>query len=234
MSTTEGDKERFGRALLITALAGTLLALAAVIGPRLLFRGGGESPPSTVAAFSAAEGAAAGQSQLTLPTRPYSDSGGVTTTIAPATTTTAPATTTSTTTSTTSTSTTTTTPVSTSTVPPVVPPTDDGAVELQLAGVHSGAYGPARSGFFAGDRIGWHLRVTNTGEQYLWGVFVYLESYGPVACEAHRLEAGASTDCWAETVAVTGNNDAEAWVTAWTETRMVGDRTSHRVEAAAV
>jgi hypothetical protein len=95
--------------------------------------------------------------------------------------------------------------------------------------LHDGPYGRSRSVFFAGDAIGWHFRVTNTGAEYLWGVFVYLEGYGPVACEARRLEAGVGTDCWAETIAAPAENAGEAWVTAWTSLRMVTDRLSHRV-----
>ncbi len=99
-------------------------------------------------------------------------------------------------------------------------------MSLAVVGLHDGRYGPPRSAFFAGDAIGWHFRVTNTGAEYLWGVFVYLEGYGPVACEARRLEAGAATDCWAETVAAPDENAGEAWVTAWTSLRMVTDRLS--------
>ncbi|MFH1330296.1 MAG: hypothetical protein ABIJ48_06590 [Actinomycetota bacterium] len=203
MTGAEGHNERFGKVLRITALVATLVALAAVIGPRLASSGGGGSTVATAAAWVPAEATPA--ATPTWPTVPAARL----TTAPPVTTTTAPA-----------------------VVFPVTPVEDGGAVDLALAGTHAGRYGPERAGFFAGDTIGWRFQVTNSGEEYLWGVFVYLELYGPVTCASRRLEVGASTECWAETNALVPTSGAEAWVTAWTEARMVGDRLSHRVGTA--
>ena len=96
---------------------------------------------------------------------------------------------------------------------------DGGAVALTLAGLTDGALGAARFSFFADDPIGWHFQVKNTGDEYLWGIYVYLEFYGPVTCNARRLDAGEATECWAETTAQAGSNVADAWVTAWTRER---------------
>lgn len=204
MSGGEGDGERFGKVLRIAALAATLVALAAVIGPRLAFSGGGIDPAAASLPVDA--------TPVVDTTRPGLPSALTTSTVpAPTTTTTAA-------------------PSTATTIPvPVTPAVDNGAVKLTLAGRHAGRYGPERVGFFAGETIGWHFRVTNSGEEYLWGVFVYLELSGPVACTSRRLAVGTSTDCWAETTALAPRSTAEAWVTAWTEVRMVSDRVSHRV-----
>jgi len=218
MSGAEGDGERFGQVLRITALAATLVALAAVIGPRLAFSGGGGGIDPAAASLPVDATPVVNTTRPALPSAP-------TTSTVPATTTT--------TTSTPADTTTTTAPSTATTIPvpvvPVTPAADGGAVKLSLAGMHAGRYGPERVGFFAGETIGWHFRVTNTGEEYLWGVFVYLELSGPVACTSRRLAVGTSTDCWAETTALAPRSTAEAWVTAWTEVRMVSDRVSHRV-----
>jgi hypothetical protein len=220
MDGGDGDKERFGPVLRLAALAATLLALGAVIGPRLASSGGGGSRDSGLAAASLPGGTNT-SSLITSTTRPEGAE------------TTSPAAATSTAVSVGTTSTTTVPTASPSTTAPIVVPTvaDTGAVELALVGVHAGRYGPERSDFVAGDTIGWHFRVTNAGGEYLWGVFVYLELNGRVSCSARRLDVGESADCWAETTAAFGSNDAEAWVTAWTDTRMVTDRVSHWIEA---
>jgi hypothetical protein len=222
MDGADGERERFGPVLRIAALAATLLALAAVIGPRLASSGSGGSTESSVAgSLPGGTGAAFATTTTTIAAAETS------TTAAPPTT--AVAATTSTTGTTVPRATTT-----TATAPfPVEVAPDSGAVDLALVGLHAGRYGPQRSGFFAGEAIAWHFRVTNTGGEYLWGVFVYLELYGPVSCSARRLDVGESADCWAETTAVAGSNEAEAWVTAWTDTRMVTDRMSYRVDAVA-
>lgn len=205
MSGAEGDGERFGKVLRIIALAATVVALAAVIGPRLAFSGGGIDP-------AAAASLRVDVTPVVDTTRPGLPSAPAISTV--------PATTTTTTAA----------PSTATTIPvPVTPAVDDGAVKLTLVGRHAGRYGPERVGFFAGETIGWHFRVTNSGEEYLWGVFVYLELSGPVACTSRRLAVGTSTDCWAETTALAPRSTAEAWVTAWTEVRMVSDRGSHRV-----
>ena len=210
----DDDKERFGPVLRLTALAATLLAFGAVIGPRLASSGGGGSSDSSSTAAASLPAATTTSAPITSTSLPAA----VTTTFPTvATTTTFPA------------------ASPTTTAPLVVPPEDPdtGAVELALIGVHAGRYGAEQSGFVAGNTIGWHLRVTNAGGEYLWGVFVYLETYGEVVCSERRLDVGESADCWAETTALAGSNEAEGPVTAWTDTRMVTDRISHRVAAVA-
>ena len=222
MDGEDGDKERFGPVLRLAALAATLLALAAVIGPRLL-SSGGDGPGNAAASLSAAAAAASHTSGPTFPPPPTTSA-------------TAPTTSTTSTTLSPATTTTLAGPVTSTTLPVVAPDgagTDGGAIELTLVGLHSGLYGPRRSPDFAGGLIGWHFRVANTGEEYLWGVFPYLETYGPIACDTRRLDVGESTDCWAETMALEGNSTAVAWVTAWTRTHMVSSRLSHRVDTIA-
>lgn len=225
----DGDREGFGRALRLGALAVSLLALVAVVGPRLASSGGGGAP----AAASLPAGAAAGVTHdaTAAASGPANSAGG--TEAAGTAALTSPATTTTAATAASAVSTTTMVMAvaaaaapTTTTAPSEV---DGGAVDLAVAGLHAGRNGPPRQGFFAGDLIGWHFRVTNIGDEYLWGVFVYLEGYGPVTCAARRLEAGSGTDCWAETTAAPGEEAGEAWVTAWTSLRMVSDRLSQRI-----
>lgn len=228
MSNADGQNERFGPVLRIIALAATLLALAAVIGPRLASSPGDASQDG--AAPASLPNASTAVPNHDVPALPTGNAPDPTGSLAPFPTTTVPAPVTTTPPTTTPLVATTTT---TTGVAPAVAPRDGGAVDLALAGVHAGRYGPQRAAFFPGDDIAWHFRVTNTGAEYLWGVYVYLELYGPVACMARRLEVGESTDCWAQAVAFAGDNSAEAWVTAWTEIRMVTDRVSGRVVAIA-
>lgn len=227
MTSTEGDKERFGLLLRIAALVAAVLGLAAVIVPRLAFSEPGDTQTGGIVA-PVVSGA-----PVLNPATPPSTSG------------------------TTATTTTTTTAApgpldpaapadggvadpSARPVPPVPPfpeivipvvEIDGGALELTLVGTYAGRYGPAATDFREGDAIAWRFRVTNTGDEYLWGVYVYLEGYGRVVCGQRRLPAGASTQCWAETTALAGANEADAWMTAWTELRMVVDRMSHVVVA---
>jgi hypothetical protein len=217
MDGEDGDKDRFGPVLRLVALAATLLALAAVIGPRLL-SSGDDAPANAAGSLSAAAAAASDPSGPAV--------------LPPSTTTSIAATTTTTSTTLPPATTTTLAPPPTTTTLPAADPgdvaADGGAVELTLLGLHSGLYGPSRSPYFAGGLIGWHFQVANTGDEHLWGVFVYLETYGPISCDARRLDVGESTDCWAETMALEGNNTAVAWVTAWTRAHMVSNWLSHR------
>jgi cytoskeletal protein RodZ len=208
------------------ALAGAALALVAVVAPRLAFSGGDEQGPGTSVATALPVGAAAAGYTVstTVPgpgtTNPGSGAADVAAATTSSTTTTAAATAPTTTT-------TTAVPQATTTTTPV--PDDGAVVDLVLSGLHSQWEGGLRQVFFPGDTIAWHFQVTNAGDEYLWGVFVYLELHGRVWCDAHRLDVGATTDCWIETRAWEGRHDAEAWATAWTDTRMVTDRLSYRL-----
>jgi hypothetical protein len=207
MNHHEGDQERASTVLRIGALAVALVALTAIVAPRLASSsGGGSAGTSTTSSTtsSTTTSTTAAPAAASLPPAGLS----ATTTAPPAGTTTAPGTTT------------------TAAAPGL--PSDDAQVRLYLVGTRAAAGGPERSNFVDGEVIGWHFRVSNTGEEYLWGVYVYLELYGRVACEDRRLEPGASTDCRAETTAWAGVNEAVAWVTAWTSRRMLFDELSYR------
>lgn len=137
-------------------------------------------------------------------------------------------TTTMATTTTTEAATSTTIPMTTTTTSPptstTLTPADgyDGTVELGL--YFEGEADGKEAGLIEhGDTIQWRLHVTNASEGTLWGVFAYLELHGPVPCDDRILEAGESTDCWIESKAVEGSHTAQAWVNAWTLTRMVKD-----------
>ena len=69
----------------------------------------------------------------------------------------------------------------------------------------------------------WHFRVENSSDEKLWGLYVYLEGYGPVRCEDVYLAPGDATDCRARKRVWSGANTADAWATAWTTERQVGE-----------
>ena len=186
MDGADGDKERFGPVLRVAALAATLLALAAVIGPRLASSGGGGS---TGAPRRLAPRRRRDDRARLRPPRARSLPAAVTTAVhdrghhddrshrhVP--------------------------PPRRARVVPAASP-DSGAVDLALVGVHAGRYGPERSGFFAGDTIGWHFRVTNSGGRVpLGGLRLPGAATGRSLCSARRLDVGESADCWAETTAL--------------------------------
>lgn len=75
----------------------------------------------------------------------------------------------------------------------------------------------------AGDTVAWRIHVTNDTAGELWGVFAYVEGFGPTVCDHRHLDVGESTDCWATGLAYAGTGDVVAWVNAWTEIRQVKD-----------
>jgi hypothetical protein len=119
--------------------------------------------------------------------------------------------------------TTTTTSLTTSTTEPRLPVNGyDGTVELGVY-FEGEADGKEFGVIEHGDTITWRLHVVNESAEKLWGVYAYLELHGPAACDDRILAPGESTDCWIETRAVVGSHQAQAWVNAWTLTRIVKD-----------
>jgi len=84
---------------------------------------------------------------------------------------------------------------------------------------------PRGSSVEAGDTVAWQIRVTNDTTGDLWGVFAYVEGFGPAVCDHRHIGAGESTDCRATGLAYVGTGDVVAWVNAWTEERQVKDIT---------
>ncbi len=95
------------------------------------------------------------------------------------------------------------------------PPVDGGAIELLLA------QADREHGLEDGGTATWEITLSNTGDEYLWGVYAYLEGHGVVRCDQRQLAAGASTVCMADQVVWAGEQSAAAWATAWTAHRMV-------------
>jgi hypothetical protein len=81
-----------------------------------------------------------------------------------------------------------------------------------------------------GDEVIWTLVIENSSEEYLWGVYGYLEGYGPVPCESRRLDVGESTSCTATNTVWESDETATAWATAWTLEEMVEAETIVRIE----
>jgi hypothetical protein len=69
--------------------------------------------------------------------------------------------------------------------------------------------------------VEWEITVANDGDEYLWGVYAYLEGIGPIACGDRQLDVGESTTCPAAGPVWIGEHEATAWTTAWTLDRMV-------------
>ena len=189
-----------GRTLFIAGLAGSIFAAFLIVTPKLA-TGGADVVGESIGGVPAA-------------------------TVAPVTTTTAATTTSA------LAVTTTTTPPPTTTLPatttttiagePMTPAFGyDGTVRLSVT-----ATGPPgnESAIRDGDQISWTFQVTNTTDQELWGVFVWLELVGRAQCESHHLWPMGDTDCRVTSTAQAGEQTAEVWVDAWTTTRQVKDR----------
>ncbi len=71
------------------------------------------------------------------------------------------------------------------------------------------------------DLVEWYFEVENSGDEELWGVYVYLEGFGHVWCDDTYLAPGSITDCWATESVWDGAHTAHAWATAWTIDRQV-------------
>jgi len=194
-----------GRTLFVAGLAGSIFAAFLIVTPKLTATGAdvvGESiggMPATTSVTS------------------------VTTTTTAATTTTAVAVTTTTTPPPTTTLPATTTTTTTMTGEPMTPGSGyDGTVHLSVTA--TGPPGSEWSAIRDGDQISWTFHVTNTTDQELWGVFVWLEFVGRAQCEAHHLWPMGDTDCLVTSTAEAGEQTAEVWVNAWTTSRQVKDK----------
>lgn len=92
-------------------------------------------------------------------------------------------------------------------------PIDGGAIVLEV--------GISDSDLSDGATTQWLISITNEGDEYLWGVYAYLEGYGEISCADRQLAIGQSTSCTARGKVFAGDHVAEAWATAWTINRMV-------------
>ena len=93
-------------------------------------------------------------------------------------------------------------------------PIDGGEITLSLRRLDDASIG-------GGDLVPLEIEVTNTGDQYLWGVYAFLELSGRAECDDRQLAVGASTVCRADRRTWAGEETAVAWATAWTINRMV-------------
>jgi len=98
--------------------------------------------------------------------------------------------------------------------PVAVIPIDGGEITLALRRLDDAVIG-------GGELVPMEIEVTNTGDQYLWGVYAFLELSGRAVCDDRQLAVGASTVCRADRRAWAGEQTAVAWATAWTINRMV-------------
>lgn len=104
--------------------------------------------------------------------------------------------------------------------------TDEGALTVTVAPVEAGPY-------HHDDEIRFRIAIVNSGTEYLWGVYAYLEGYGEVECSDRRLAPGEASECVARVRLDAEDFLADAWATAWTESEEIrsGDRFTARIEA---
>ena len=74
-----------------------------------------------------------------------------------------------------------------------------------------------------GDKVTWTYVITNTGDETLYGVYLYDEEEGHVDCPMRTLRPGKSMTCTLHGTARAGQYANEAWVTAWGDDDMVSD-----------
>jgi hypothetical protein len=75
--------------------------------------------------------------------------------------------------------------------------------------------------FHHDDEVRFRITVFNSGNEYLWGVYAYLEGYGRVGCSDRRLAPGEASECIARVRLDAEDYVADAWATAWTETEEI-------------
>jgi len=103
-----------------------------------------------------------------------------------------------------------------------IPPIDGGAIEITMS------LPPDGEPLTDGGTATWEIALANTGDEYLWGVYVYMEGYGALKCDQRQLSIGASATCRVDQGVWAGEQSATAWVTAWTANRMVEAATSQQ------
>ena len=101
------------------------------------------------------------------------------------------------------------------------PPGEDADLDLAVS-VEAGGEEKESPMMFDGDDLTWTLRVTNAGEEYLWGVYAHLEGHGRMTCDHRRLDTGETALCTATTTGVAGERVGWLWATAWTTTSIIG------------
>ena len=69
-----------------------------------------------------------------------------------------------------------------------------------------------------GATVTWTYVIRNTGQQTLWGIFLYDEQEGRVTCPSRSLQPGRSMTCTLTDTARLGQYANEAWVDAWGDT----------------
>jgi hypothetical protein len=77
------------------------------------------------------------------------------------------------------------------------------------------------------DFVEWVFRVTNSGTEELYGVYVFLEGAGHVWCGATYLAPGTTTQCSITDEVWYGDHTAFSWATAWTTEIQVATEVSY-------
>jgi len=72
------------------------------------------------------------------------------------------------------------------------------------------------------DAARFQIRLDNTSDEELWGVFAYLEGYGPISCMESHLDPGEHTACTVTDTVYSGTHTGEVWANAWTTQHQVG------------
>lgn len=212
-------QDGLGRTIGYTALAGLVFLALVIVTPKMVSSSPSASPPLE----AVVAGTSITQATTTFP-EPSNVGSGSTPPVTPP-----PVDTTTTTVAPTTTTTSTTIPAAVTTTTQSLEDADrhDGTVQLWV----SQRFDPTvdDSALLTDmETVEWFMRVSNTSDGTLYGVFVYLELHGQVQCEQRRLAPGETMSCSATTTVYEGTHVAEIWVDAWTDDRLVQDEQFYR------
>lgn len=87
------------------------------------------------------------------------------------------------------------------------------SLEKRVAG--SDADTPPGVSVAKGSTIEFTYLVKNTGNDWLWGIYLYDEDFGHISCPGKSLAPGAQMTCRFSTTARSGLNGNDAWVDGW-------------------
>ncbi len=101
--------------------------------------------------------------------------------------------------------------------PPGDPAYPEPGIDLEKATNGHDADLPGGPEITVGEAVTWTYQLTNTGDQMLYGIYLFDEKEGRVDCPASRLAPGDTMTCTFHGIAAEGQYMNVAWVDAWGE-----------------